>query len=466
MPKNEYGEAVIKWVTISVLIAVSVFFIILYRNIYTQETETGRTEDNPPVVASPPPTDEDNDEDPEDPIVEGPIIVYNTFPREAITNSQGEFYLNTGGVGNEKLMDVIDFAGHYYLILETNSNGKDYRADRDSVALCKINYNGEILNTLTLNASRNEYYVESKITNNGILIAARGQGGITYYNVTFNLTYSKAVTQDSYTSIKMFYTRDYTLCAGIKDKMLTLYAIDDNLNKLYSNSTEFDNNVSLLEILPSAYGFNVIVNVSGTSPAAYINSYNNSGDLLSKSVLSNNKILKLMPVSSGYAMLEQNGLSIYLRIVNQSLVQQFRTLIGDGSGGDFYSLHNGYIVFLYNDTGTLSKHISPGGDIITYNDWDYHNIIEIKSSFITSEGIYFYADVRGHGGTKNTRVVNYTKNNLATYSNTIGGFFQDNAVKILIRDNKVITFMTTHSNNSSFMNNYGGSDIFVFANNK
>lgn len=463
MTKNEYGEAVIKWVTITVLIAVSLFFVILYRNTFILNNPEGQTE-IPPVTSPPVDNDEDDEEDDEEiPVIVGPVITYSTFPRVAITSSNGEFYTNSGGASDEKLMNVIDLGGFYYLILETNSNGRDYRADRDSVAVAKFNHEGTLVNTVTLNANRNEYYLQSKITNNGILIAAKGTGGITYYNVSFDLTSSKAVTADNYSEILMYYTSEHTLMAGVDNKNLVVYAVDGNLNKVFSNTIEFEVNISLLEILPAMYGYSIVVSVNSDTPCAYVTSLNSGGDLLSKSLISSSRVLKFTPTSTGYTMLERSGQTLYLKGVNTSLVQQFRTLIGEGTGGDFYALHNGYVTFIYSDNDTVSKHLGKYGDIITTNDIDFKDVISINSASSNQNAIFFYANVRSHGGTMNTRVINYTTNNIVSYSNVLGGYYQDNAVRIIVKNDLVITFMNTKSNNANFLSNYGGSDIFIFA---
>ena len=52
MAKNEYGEAVIKWITVTVLIAVSLFFVILYKNVFINKPE-GLTEEKPQVSSTP-----------------------------------------------------------------------------------------------------------------------------------------------------------------------------------------------------------------------------------------------------------------------------------------------------------------------------------------------------------------------------------------------------------------------------
>lgn len=458
MTKNEHGEAVIKWITITVLIAVSLFFVVLYKNVFLDDKPKGQTEQQPPSNSNPPDDDEKND-----PPVVIPEIKYSTFPRVASTSNNGEYYINTGGTSDEILKDVIDIGGFFYLILETDSNGYDYRAERESIAIAKMSNDGTIISTLTLMANRNEYYLCSKITNYGMLIAASGKGGITYYGITFDLTYSKAITSDEFTHMEMFYTREGIIVAGTLSNLLTIIMIDDNLNNVFYKTIDLESNISIMEIFPSTYGFSIVTNIDSETPCSYFININNNGDFLSKNLISSNKLLKIMPISSGFALLEKSGTGLYLKAIDNSYIQQFRTQIGEGIGGDFYPLPNGYVTFIYNDDKTISKHLCRFGDIITINDMDFMDIIEIKSFYITQDSMYFYADIMSHGGTKDTKVINYTRNNMVTYSKIIGGYFQDNAVKIIIKDNLLITFMTTHSNNSNFMDNFGGSDIFVFA---
>jgi len=462
MAKNEYGEAVIKWITVTVLVAVSLFFIILYKNLFV-DAPTGNTEEQPTISTSPEETDNNDDDDDDDDTPIGPVITYSTFPRIAITNSEGEFYTNTGGSSNEKLKDVIDIGGYYYLILETSSNGKDYRAETQSIAVAKLDYSGTISKTLTLVSTRNETYLASKLTNSGFLVAAKGSDGITYYLINFDLTFTKAVTSDSYTEITMFYTRDFILMLGVKDRNLTVFAYNDSLNKIFSNTIQYDANICVTDIFPGSYGYHIVVNLLTDTPSSYITSINETGDLLSRVVVSNSKLLKITPIATGYALLEKSGNTIYLKGVNSSLTQQFRTAIGEGTGGDFYPLSNGYITFIYSETGTVSKHLCRFGDIITVNDYDFQDIVNIKSFCPGDDAIYFYADVISHGGTLDTMLINYNSNNIVTYSEVLGGYYQDNAEKVIIKDNIIVAFLTSYSNNTDFMGNFGGSDIFIFA---
>ena len=219
---SENSESIVKWITVTILIAISVFFAILYQN--TTEMPTGEAAKEVIDEIKEDPLEEPTEEDTpaEDPYV-APVITYTTFPKSAFTSSTGEYYINTGGENDEYLQEVIDFNGYYYLILETNSNGNDYNADRAGVAVAKIDYNGTIIKTVTLVGGRNETYLSSKISGMGIVIAALGTSGINYYLVSFELEYSKSVTSDIFDSIKMYYTRDYTLIAGTTGKNITIF---------------------------------------------------------------------------------------------------------------------------------------------------------------------------------------------------------------------------------------------------
>lgn len=457
MTKSEYGEAVIKWVTITVLVVISIFFVFLYRNIFIKNTPQGHTEnphyENP--INDDPPKEDINPEDTPVP----PVIEYSEFPRPAYTNANGEFYNNTGGTGNDTLKDVINLAGYYYLILETNSNGNDYMAERNSIALAKFNYGGELEDTLTLKATRDEYYLASKITNNGILISAQGEGGIVYYLINFDFTYSKLQTADNYQQIKMYYTRDYTLVLGAKDNTLSIKGICDNLNILFANTIEYSSRLDIVDIFPSSYGYNIIVSLNNKT--SYMTLINNSGDLSSNNLISNRELLKIIPVDGSFTILEKEDNSIYLRSIDNSLITQFDANIGDANNSDFYPVHNGYIAFLMKDTGTTTTHLSRLGEIITYNDRDYKDIKSIQSFTYTDDGIYFYANIESVNGVKDTRLINYSRNNLATYSAIIGGFMPDDAHTIIIKEDYAILFLTSMSYNTSFINNYGNKDVFI-----
>ncbi|MGI6701007.1 MAG: hypothetical protein ACOX3U_00845 [Christensenellales bacterium] len=460
MQKSEYGEAVIKWITVTVLIAISLFFFFLYRNVFLI-TPKGQTEEQPDPTNTPGSTPGDEEEEDEEPPAQ--TIVYSILPRSAVTGEGGEYHINTGGPMSDKLKDVIDIGGYYYLILETASNGGDYRAETESVAVAKLDYSGTLLSTVTLINTRNEKYLCSKINNNGILIAAKGAGGITYYDVNFDLEYSKAVTSDDFTQLKMYYTRDFVLCAGIKGKNMTVFAYDEALNRLFSNVIAYEGEAGVLEIFPSVSGFSIIVNQQSETPCSYLTAINGSGGLINKRLLTNSRLLKIYPTpEGGFTLLELSGKTLYLKCVSNSMSELFRTAIGEGNGGDFYPLHNGYITFIYSEYPTISKHLCRFGDIITVNERDFEDIASIKSFCYTQDAIYFYADAVSHGGTKDTRIINYNSNNAVTYSEVIGGYYQDNAVKLYIKNNLAIAFMYSHSVNAAFMNNFGGSDVFVF----
>ena len=66
------------------------------------------------------------------------------------------------------------------------------------------------------------------------------------------------------------------------------------------------------------------------------------------------------------------------------------------------------------------------------------------------------------GGGKDTKIYNYTSNNIVNYTSTIGGYFQESAVKIVASDGFLTVFLTSFSVNGCFIDNLGGADIYVF----
>ncbi len=459
MAKHEYGEAVIKWITITVLVAVSIFFVILYKNIFIDPSSGNPG--LPQVSGEPEPSSSESPSPSVTEQPEGPVIVYSDYPRTPEAYGAG-WYQGIGGAGSEKLKEVMTIGDYYYLILETDSNSWDFKATITSIAIAKVSLEGVMVGAVTLSGGRAENYLSSKAIGNGIMIAAQGDSGITYYSLSLDLTYSKAVTGDDYDRIKMYYTRDYVLIAGEKDNKITAFALDFTLNRKWSRTLEYTDNARVIEIFPSAQGFSLAVSIDSESPCSYFTAISSIGAFLGNTSLGSGELIKAIPCSSGWTLMVKNDNSLRLKLLNFSLETQFDTALGEGTGGDFYCLNNGYVVFLYGESGTVSKHLCRYGDIITVNDYDFTEVTSINSFASGNGEVFFYADVVTGGGGKDTRIYNYTSNNIVNYTSTIGGYFQESGIKIVASDGFLTVFLTSFSVNGCFIDNLGGADVYVF----
>lgn len=466
MAKNEHAESVIKWVTITVLIAVSLFFAVVYKSVFIDKNKIGLNEGDKISTeitnGEKSPTNNDN------PPTPPPKVDYSVFPRNSkeYINSQNR-YAHIGGNKNDYVKNVIELKDFYFLVCQTNSNGDDFSATRQSIAIAKLQLDGTLIKTYTIPFSEDEYYLNSKRFGNNIFIASKSNNTTNFYQVNSDLTVNKLNLQTQTNSLNLYYTPipSQMVCIGVNGKNMYIKVVDNTLCIKHSYAREYaENDIKIFNIFTNIAGYSVVMKRDTTN---YISNFNFEGNFLNEYEISKRELIKIIPCREGYNVLEKSGEDIIFRTIDNINYQNVsyidEVVVGQGINADFYNKKNGSIIFIYsNNSNTKVYHYHHGVKISDVSA-NYSKVKKV-SYFVpvikkNTDKLYLLTET-----TDGTKLFIYNENLDTEVNNicSINGNYHEECVKLIVNDTSFNLFINTDSNDNYFSENFGETDIYFF----
>lgn len=169
----ENRKTVIKWAVVLTVVALAVFAYATFGTSGSAVADVSGVAEAPST-----PNTEDVSEAPKSDGAEASeetqdSVVYSEFPRGA-TTTEGYSFHHTGGTDDEQTRAAYVLGKNKYIVLQTESNGYDYRAKKSSVGLARI-CGDELVGTSTLCEGE---YLDSRVTGAGIYVLLAANGGV------------------------------------------------------------------------------------------------------------------------------------------------------------------------------------------------------------------------------------------------------------------------------------------------
>ena len=161
---------------IVIMLGVSVTFSVIYINKYVDFSSTDSLG----------PTVEADTQVPSKPEENLPDVEYSVFPRVAVRGKDSIVNV-TGGPGSEYLCDSYHLGGSIYALISTDSNGDDYRARGQGIAVARFDEGCNLKETLTLENSIGCRYLCACPSASGLLIVASCTEGIRVWSVSTSM---------------------------------------------------------------------------------------------------------------------------------------------------------------------------------------------------------------------------------------------------------------------------------------
>lgn len=433
----------LKWLTISLLLGISVFCYTVYAKITLPiapniNANTGET----PVIKPTP--------KPEKP-TEQPTTVYNSFPRKASVIN-GVTVQNIGGMGREILRAVHNLGNNSYVIFDTASNSYDIKSDFKTIAVALLDNELTIQKILVLPAAANETFGASKITSDGILITAHSADYTRLYKINYNLTVSNQIQLETSNNSYMYFTEGGTYLFMSQADKLTAKLITRNFEIAHTSSTALDN-PEIIEIFPSEYGFNIYVNGDGYYGYA---SYNTSSGFKSNHLIYGYTVKQIFPTAEkgnlvfGVLLYGENEYKIVK--MDKELNETASHNLGEAEICFMYPLGENFWVYIYKTeakTILFCTHLDKVFECPTELD-----ITALKTFDCNYPTLQFFAFNRNH--------------ELLILSTTggepkISASYQAEQSYVDIDSNGTIYF-TSASKQDYFAKNYGNYDIYIIKN--
>lgn len=194
-----------------------------------------------------------------------PTVVYSVLPRQPYTYD-GVTCNVTGAVGQESVLDYYAFGGYVYAVICTDSNGQDYRAQGDMMAVARFDEACVLVDTVTLPQSSGYSYLCASLCDYGLMIAAAGEGKVRLWLVSANMTVRTVSFDYVATRACMLYQDGRTLLALTGDR-LHLLCLSADMQLTWYHST--DNAAQQAVALYAIRGVYLVVCSSRTAGSAF-----------------------------------------------------------------------------------------------------------------------------------------------------------------------------------------------------
>lgn len=445
-----------KWLALTLMISLSVLCFAVYSKYYGekdlwQDTGTHPSADADESDDSPDdgqkPSDED-DTPPEDETEQGPY--YNEFPREA--SIKGDILVqNVGGDADDLLKEVHKFGGKYYLIIQTASDGYDIKSDANGISVAVLDQNLRLESVLRVSGETDETFLYSKLTAEGIIVAANGSDYTKLYKISFASEKENSLYLNKFYSTDIYYKGDRLFVFGAEAGSLSVTVTDLSLNRINSSSTPAEGRLSLKGIFPAGNGFNLAA-VSDADKTYFFNYTPNTG-LNVINIMDKTSVMQIIPF-------RENGTNMYAAILSDqsglNLVKtdaSFETLLSrplaEGENALLIPIGGNYMTAVFKDGESCESKVfcSHFDEIISLD-------IKIRAEKVSAlspggEGAYLTAVSEG-------KVILYFVNFYEAkilYSYDGGGdyaFFDGNTA-----------FISSSSDGNEFSDNFGRADVFA-----
>ena len=164
-----------------------------------------------------------------------PAVTYSALPRIAYTYD-GVSVGVTGTKGMESLLDYYAFGGHVYVILSTDTDGDDYRAEGVCLAVARFDDGCTLLDTVTLPKSAGYTYLSACMYDYGLVVAAASLTDLRVWTVSTNLTVRTAAYPYVVQAAEMVYDKGAVVLVASGDKLHAL-SIGADLQTLWYYAT-------------------------------------------------------------------------------------------------------------------------------------------------------------------------------------------------------------------------------------
>ncbi len=192
------------------------------------------------------------------------IPVYeSSIPKLPVSSNKYLYEQNIRGNGNIKLCNVLTTAFGTYIIAETDCRSGDISSDIPTVGMAKINSLGTVETTYSIKGNTELYYVNSCISNEGIVIIATDKTrSFLYVMITnYELTTTKTHVMPYSDSATLFTTKEsFLIFSSSKDENYVVKYADGELVfsstkvKNVVRTFEFSNYYRVFFNTPSGYG--------------------------------------------------------------------------------------------------------------------------------------------------------------------------------------------------------------------
>ena len=278
---------------------------------------------------------------------------YSTLPRFAAQVQQ--FVCNvTGTRGEESIIDYYAFGGYVYVLLYTDTDGDDYRAQGRSLAVARFDADCTLRDTLTLPRSAGYTYMCASLGDYGLLIAAMGQTDMRVWSVSVNLVAKTQEYPYTATDARMVYGREGNVLCFTGDKLYAM-CLSPSLNVLWLHSASLDA-MRLVDVYITASTYTVVC-TSATQGAAYTLSAH--GFVMRTSLVA---IDAITPYAGGYAVVNNVMSSLYLYDISFGLVKTVSS-IGGGYAA-IASFANGLVLLAGDARGYTGILLCNHGDAL------------------------------------------------------------------------------------------------------
>lgn len=325
----------VKIVVIGLLMSLIVLLSFVYVACFIPEKAESESGKKPESGSSTPTTDQEPPQ--------------KSYPRTVkITNDYS--YQNLGGSGLEEFRDAIFYGNNVFVFFETDSGDYDCTANNRTVAIAKLNQNGDLLNVLTLPASQDSRFLSARPYQNGFLILTCSAQKNVLYQIGFDLMLQKT-KELPYMPQAYLYVNDSSFLIAGANERLSFACFDFSLVPVFERETEITSQ-NLFAILPdSLYSYRIFYQ---NNNGVYCLTLTSKGDVDKINELADGKLLSFSPRSEQNAtffyFLTQNGNTMTLTKTDKAFNRVFIKYINGENG---VILFDKYVTVAYKNETAL-----------------------------------------------------------------------------------------------------------------
>ena len=280
-----------------------------------------------------------------------PTVTYSRLPRIPYTYD-GVTCNVTGTEGNESVLDYYAFGGEVYVILSTDTDGQDYRAEGPSLAVARFDDACVLKDTLTLPQSGGCTYLCASLYDYGLLLVGAGNGQLRLWTVSTNMTVRTVGYPYVATAASALYDDGANVVAASGDKMHLLSVGADLQLRWYHTVDAGGMRVAQLYAYRDAY----MAVCTGVSTACCHRF--DAGGVTGRAVLPS--FDAITPYAEGFALASLADNKVYL--VDYDLVRRGEVSFGRASRVQLAAYDRG-ILLLAEDAVTTGYLICNHGDV-------------------------------------------------------------------------------------------------------